>query len=212
MCKLLVENRPRRPAAGWILWRWPIARGCSLKHYSIKEGWLQQARRVPSPNYGPRPEGSPLDLLVIHCISLPPGEYGGPYIEQLFTNTLDWDADPYFEEIRGLEVSAHLLVRRDGELVQFVSFTDRAWHAGESCHGDRENCNDFSIGVELEGMDDDPYTEEQYSTLKLVTLALQQEYPDIGSDCILGHCDIAPDRKTDPGPAFDWTRFLAELD
>ncbi len=131
--------------------------------YRIQQGWLQGARWVPSPNCGPRPAQAQPDLLVIHNISLPPGEFGGDCIEQLFTNCLDWDAHPYFREIRGLEVSAHLLVRRDGEVLQFVSCDDRAWHAGRSCFAGRDNCNDFSIGIELEGSDDVPYTAAQYS-------------------------------------------------
>ena len=182
-----------------------------MQHYSIKDGWLEQARRVPSPNCEARAPGCALNLLVVHSISLPPGCYGGPQIEELFTNTLDWDADPYFGEIRGLRVSAHLLIRRDGESVQFVSFTDRAWHAGESCFQGRENCNDYSIGVELEGLDHDPYTDEQYEALVKITAAVQREYPHISKDCIVVHCDIAPGRKTDPGPAFGWARYLGQL-
>jgi len=175
--------------------------------YSVDGGWLQQARRVPSPNCGPRPAHCRPELLVIHNIALPPGTYGGDCIERLFTNCLDWDAHPYFQEIRGLAVSAHLLIRRDGELLQFVDFAARAWHAGESCWQGRDNCNDFSIGIELEGADDDPYAARQYTVLGAVTAALIDCYPGLGADRIVGHSDIAPGRKTDPGPAFDWDRF-----
>jgi AmpD protein len=183
----------------------------ALKKFRIDDGWLEPSRQVLSPNHGPRPADCPPDLLIVHNISLPPGHYGGQYIEQLFTNTLDWDADPYFAEIRGTQVSAHLLVRRDGEVVQFVSFDDRAWHAGESCYQDRDNCNDFSIGIELEGTDDEAYTDVQYDTLVALTLALQHSYPGLDSGRICGHSDIAPERKTDPGPAFDWPRYLEPL-
>ena len=178
---------------------------------TLSAGWLQQARRVPSPNYGPRPEGCAPQLLVIHNISLPPGQYGGDCIERLFTNCLDWDEHPYFNEIRGSQVSAHLLIRRDGELVQFVNFCDRAWHAGQSCFAGRENCNDFSIGIELEGTDDDAYTGQQYAALAAVTRTLLAHYAEIDRDWIVGHSDIAPERKTDPGPAFDWNRYRGLL-
>ncbi len=144
---------------------------------------------------------------MVHGISLPPGEFGGPAIEQLFTNTLNWDGHPYFDEIRGLEVSSHLLVRRDGEVVQFVPFTRRAWHAGESFFRGRSCCNDFSIGVELEGEDETPYTNEQYDTLAAVVRAIIATYPTITGREIAAHSDIAPGRKTDPGPAFDWLRL-----
>ncbi len=175
------------------------------------QGWMAGARRVPSPNAEPRPADCEPDLLVIHNISLPPGEYGGGFIEALFCNCLDWDAHPYFDEIRGLRVSAHLLIRRDGEAVQFVSFNDRAWHAGQSCYDGRDNCNDFSIGIELEGTDEDPYTDAQYAMLQTVTCALLSAYPDLTPERIAGHADIAPGRKTDPGPAFDWRRYRASL-
>lgn len=180
--------------------------------YTVEQGWIQQARRVPSPNFGPRPAGVAPDLLVIHNISLPPGEYGGACIEQLFTNCLDWDAHPYFREIRGLEVSSHLLIRRGGELVQFVSLLDRAWHAGRSCFRGRENCNDYSIGIELEGTDEAPYTDAQYRELAAVSRALLAAFPGLDTDRIAGHSDIAPGRKTDPGPAFDWPRYLGALE
>ncbi|MEP4485709.1 MAG: 1,6-anhydro-N-acetylmuramyl-L-alanine amidase AmpD [Halioglobus sp.] len=175
--------------------------------YHIVDGWIQEARRVDSPNFGPRPQGLQPDLLVIHNISLPPGEYGSSCVEDLFTNCLNWDAHPYFNEIRGLEVSSHLLVRRDGELVQFVGCHERAWHAGDSCFAGRDNCNDYSIGVELEGTDDEPYTDDQYEVLQILTRTLLTHYCDMSLQRIAGHSDIAPLRKTDPGPAFDWPRF-----
>ena len=179
--------------------------------YAVTQGWLADARRVPSPNFGPRPEGCVAELLVVHNISLPPGDYSGHCVEQLFTNCLDWDAHPYFDSIRGLEVSSHLLIRRCGELVQFVSCDDRAWHAGESCYAGRDNCNDFSIGIELEGTDEEPYRPEQYEVLVAVTRALLAAYPQLSPARIAGHSDIAPGRKTDPGPAFDWSRYLEAL-
>jgi len=181
------------------------------EEYTLDAGWLRQARRVPSPNFGPRPPGCEPDLLVIHNISLPPGRYGGDSIERLFTNCLEWDVHPYFRQIRGLEVSAHLLIRRDGALLQFVDLLDRAWHAGVSCFEGRDNCNDFSVGIELEGTDSDPYTAAQYRVLAGVTGALRRRFPGITPDRIVGHCDIAPGRKTDPGPAFDWGRYRDSL-
>lgn len=179
--------------------------------YTLDSGWMTGARWVPSPNCGPRPPGCEPELLVIHNISLPPGEFGNDCIEQLFTNCLDWSAHPYFEGIRGMEVSAHLLIRRDGELVQFVSCDERAWHAGQSCYEGRDNCNDFSIGIELEGTDELPYTDSQYATLAVVTAALIRSYPGLDPERIAGHSDIAPGRKTDPGQAFDWRRYHAVL-
>lgn len=173
---------------------------------------LRGARYRPSPNCDDRPDPADIELLVVHGISLPPGEFGGGYIEQLFTNRLDTREHPYFAEIDHLRVSAHLLVRRDGELIQFVPFDRRAWHAGESCFHARTRCNDFSIGVELEGADHIPYTPEQYQQLAAVTVALQRTYPRITRERIVGHCDIAPQRKTDPGPAFDWAKFFAVLE
>lgn len=175
--------------------------------YDLQGARLRQARYCPSPNFGPRPDGCEVELLVIHNISLPPGCFGGEGIERLFTNCLDWEEHPFYAEIRGVEVSAHLLIRRDGELVQFVDFDQRAWHAGPSCFRGRENCNDFSIGIELEGTDEEPYTDAQYRVLAGVTRALQDRYPALGPERIVGHCDIAPGRKTDPGPAFDWHHY-----
>ena len=182
-----------------------------MTEYTVVEGWISQASRVPSPNCGPRPTGIVPDLLVLHNISLPPGCYGGDAIERFFTNCLDCDEHPFYEEIRGLQVSAHLLIRRGGQLLQFVDLRERAWHAGPSCFAGRENCNDFSIGIELEGSDDDPYTEQQYRVLVDVTIALQAVYPDLVDGHIVGHSDIAPGRKTDPGPAFDWYRYRQGL-
>lgn len=171
-------------------------------------GILAAARQVPSPNFDDRPAGSAIELLVVHNISLPPGRFGGPGIEQLFTNRLDPEAHPYFREIQGLKVSSHFLVRRDGELVQFVACAHRAWHAGQSEWRGRSRCNDFSVGIELEGCDDLPFEDAQYRRLAEVAAALRQAYPIL--DCV-GHSDIAtpPGRKTDPGPHFDWTRFRA---
>ena len=173
--------------------------------------WLLDARRVLSPNCDARPPDTPVSLLVIHGISLPPGDYGGPWIDDLFCNRLDAGAHPYFRDIAGLKVSSHLLIRRDGELVQYVPFSKRAWHAGESCHAGRRACNDFSIGIELEGQDHEPYTDVQYRRLAAVIGVLRQAWPDIGPDAIVGHSDIAPGRKTDPGPAFDWKRLRTLL-
>lgn len=167
-------------------------------------GWLDAARRCPSPNCDARPDGETPSLVVIHNISLPPGEFGGSAVEELFTNRLDWDAHPYYQGIRGLRVSAHFFIRRNGELVQFVPCTLRAWHAGASQWQGREQCNDFSIGIELEGSDTESFTDAQYETLAHLTQALQSAYPIAD---IAGHCDIAPGRKTDPGPCFDWPRY-----
>lgn len=174
-------------------------------------GWLDAANTCPTPNCDERPDGTQPDLVVIHNISLPPGEFGGPYIEALFTNTLDPDAHPYFCAIHQRKLSAHLLIRRDGSLTQFVPFGMRAWHAGESRFQDRTRCNDFSIGIELEGCDDQPYEEAQYTTLGNVMRALMARYPDITPERTVGHSDIAPGRKTDPGPSFDWARLRALL-
>ena len=173
----------------------------------LPAGWLAKARFVPSPNHNARPPEGEVSLLVIHNISLPPGQFGTGCVEQLFCNRLDWQAHPYFQRIEGLEVSAHLLIERSGALVQFVALDQRAWHAGQSCFEGRENCNDFSIGIELEGTDEQPYTDVQYHVLVEVTRDIQRVYPLITEARILGHCDIAPGRKTDPGAAFDWARF-----
>ena len=173
----------------------------------IRQGWLEGVRHFPSPNHNERPEGSDISLLVIHNISLPPGEFGGPWIDDLFQNRLDPGAHPYFEEIHGLKVSAHCLIRRSGEIIQYVSFDKRAWHAGESSYCGIANCNDFSIGIELEGTDEEPFPIAQYASLASLTAAIRKRYPAITGDRIVGHCDIAPGRKTDPGNAFDWRRY-----
>jgi N-acetyl-anhydromuramoyl-L-alanine amidase len=172
----------------------------------LETGLMRGAVQVPSPNCDARPPGVDAELIVVHGISLPPGEFGGPWIERLFTNSLPLDMHPYFAEIGGLKVSSHLLVARDGSLTQFVKFTDRAWHAGESRYEGRVACNDFSIGVELEGVDTTAYEAAQYDTLGEVVAALCDAYPRLSPDRIVGHSDIAPGRKTDPGPAFDWER------
>ena len=173
----------------------------------IDQGWLTTAKRCPSPNHNCRPEGCQPELLVIHNISLPPNRFGGGYIEQFFQNRLDVSQHPYFETIAGLQVSAHLLIGRNGELVQFVSFDQRAWHAGQSSYCGQENCNDFSVGIELEGADFIPYTEQQYLRLAQVTRTLLDYYPEMTKQQITGHSDIAPGRKTDPGDAFNWQYF-----
>ncbi len=170
-------------------------------------GLLDAVEYRPSPNCDHRPDGLNIDLIVIHGISLPPGEFGGPWIDALFTNTLDPDAHPYFQNLAGLRVSAHLLIRRDGQPVQYVPFQQRAWHAGTSEYAGRSRCNDFSVGIELEGTDDCPYDNRQYQCLAAVIRALRTAYPKMTPDRLVGHTDIAPDRKTDPGPAFDWARL-----
>ncbi len=174
-------------------------------------GLLDVARQCPSPNRDARPRDADIELVVIHGISLPPGEFGGPEIDRLFTNTLDPSAHPYFAEIAELRVSAHLLIRRDGEVVQYVPFHERAWHAGRSRWRGRDECNDFAVGIELEGADEIPYTENQYRRLAQVVGALATAYPGITTTGLAGHCDVAPGRKTDPGPAFEWDRLTALL-
>ena len=167
------------------------------------EGWLNHATRIVSPNCDPRPSGATIQLIVIHNISLPPGELTGDAVIDLFTNRLDWEAHPYYQEIRGMQVSSHFFIRRDGQLIQFVACGLRAWHAGISAWRGRERCNDFSIGIELEGSDDLPFNEAQYATLGPLLATLKHTYP---IEDIVGHSDIAPGRKTDPGPHFDWRR------
>ena len=176
-------------------------------HVDIISGQLKEARQQPSPNCDLRPNESDITLIVIHGISLPPSKFGGDYIDQLFCNKLNPDEHPYFKEIAGLNVSSHLLVRRDGEIVQYVPFQKRAWHAGVSCYKNRDCCNDFSIGIEMEGEDDTPYTDIQYQVLSKVIKNLINRYPDLNEQMITGHSDIAPGRKTDPGEAFDWEYF-----
>ena len=177
----------------------------------IKKHWLVPARHLQSPNHGERPVNEEISLLVIHNISLPPGEFGGPYIDALFCNTLDCDAHPYFDALRELSVSSHLLIDRTGQVTQYVPFNLKAHHAGASSFDGRDQCNDFSIGIELEGCDDTPFTSAQYERLIAVTRLLMATYPGITGDRITGHSDIAPARKTDPGPCFDWDRYRREL-
>jgi AmpD protein len=180
-------------------------------HPDRPEDQLAGLLQRPSPNWDERPAGSAISLLVIHNISLPPGEFGGPWIDLLFRNQLPVEAHAYFARLAGLRVSAHLLIRRDGQVIQYVPFSKRAWHAGQSQFQGRPNCNDFSIGIELEGTDHDPYTDAQYQALAQLTRQLQQRYPAISHERITGHSDIAPGRKTDPGPAFDWPRYLRAI-
>jgi AmpD protein len=171
------------------------------------QGLLSGCEYIPSPNCDDRPAGT-IELLVIHNISLPPGEFGGDAVQRFFTNTLDPAAHPYYATIAEMKVSAHFFVRRDGRIIQFVPCLQRAWHAGESCWQGAFRCNDFSLGIELEGTDESPFTDAQYAALNRLTTALRTAYPIRG---IAGHSDIAPQRKTDPGPCFDWARFLAGL-
>lgn len=175
------------------------------------QGWLSKARRCASPNCDDRPVGAAVSLAVVHGISLPPGRFGGPWIDALFTNRLDPDADPYFAAIHQLRVSSHLLLRRNGEMVQYVPFDRRAWHAGVSAYAGQTACNDFAVGIELEGCDTRRYTSVQYRRLGGVLAALCRHYPALTPDRVVGHSDIAPGRKTDPGPAFDWQRLRAVL-
>ncbi len=177
----------------------------------IHDGWLSGVNICPSPNSNSRPESVDISLLVVHNISLPPGEFGGGYVQAFFQNRLDIHAHPYFETIAGLQVSAHLFIERDGAITQFVPFTARAWHAGASSFDGVSNCNDYSVGVELEGTDELPYTDAQYLALEKVTRQLMLTYPKLTLERITGHEHIAPGRKTDPGPAFDWQRFRRAL-
>ncbi len=169
-------------------------------------GLLDECKQCPSPNKDPRPENTSIDLVVVHSISLPPGEYGGNSIEQFFQNNLDKNQHPYFEEIHEMQVSSHALIKRNGEIVQFVPFHERAWHAGKSNYQGRERCNDFSIGIELEGTDTDIFEDIQYLQLAKIITALQSAYPNI-SDHITGHSDISPGRKNDPGTGFIWKKL-----
>ena len=175
------------------------------------DNWLYSAQRCLSPNQDKRPKNTEISLLVIHAISLPPGKFGGEAIEALFSNTLDSNADPYFEQIHSLRVSAHLLIKRSGHVVQFVGFDQRAWHAGVSSFEGQSACNNYSIGIELEGCDEMPFEPIQYRQLAAVTRLIQARYPAISSQRITGHSHIAPGRKTDPGPLFDWNRYLTSL-
>jgi N-acetyl-anhydromuramoyl-L-alanine amidase len=178
------------------------------QHKAWQDGWSPAARCVASPNYGPRPAGTVIDLLVVHSISLPPGQYGGGFIQALFTNQLDWDAHPYFQSIRGMQVSSHFLIARDASLWQFVSCDQRAWHAGASTFCGRDNCNDYSIGIELEGLEGHTFEPAQYASLVRLCQALQAQYP---IQHIVGHEHIAPGRKQDPGPGFDWQLLHQQL-
>jgi AmpD protein len=171
-------------------------------------GWYRFARRLASPNFGPRPARAQIDLVVVHSISLPPGTYGGNEVQQLFTNTLDWEAHPYFKSLQGLEVSSHFYIRRDGQLWQFVSCDDRAWHAGTSSWRGRDNCNDDSVGIELEGVEGEAFEAVQYEALAGVCAALAQAYP---VRYVAGHEHIAPGRKRDPGAGFDWALLQRSL-
>lgn len=171
-------------------------------------GWWLPAHALASPNHGPRPPGVAISLIVVHSISLPPGQFGGNEVQALFTNTLDWDAHPYFQQIRGLQVSAHFFIRRDGAPWQFVSCDDRAWHAGESSYRGRGNCNDYAIGIELEGLEGHTFEAAQYASLARLCQSLAARYP---IDAIAGHEHIAPGRKHDPGPGFDWQRLQQAL-
>jgi AmpD protein len=173
-----------------------------------RDGWYGFARRLASPNFGARPQGALVDLIVVHSISLPPGEYGGDAVQQLFTNALDWDAHPYYKGIAGMQVSAHFYIRRGGELWQFVSCDDRAWHAGASCYRGRENCNDDSVGIELEGLEGESFEAAQYEALAGLCAAIAQSYPVAH---IAGHEHIAPGRKGDPGAGFDWALLRRNL-
>ncbi|MBV9621438.1 MAG: 1,6-anhydro-N-acetylmuramyl-L-alanine amidase AmpD [Gammaproteobacteria bacterium] len=174
-------------------------------------GLLTHVRQVLSPHCDARPGDMPPELIVIHGISLPPGEFGGPWIDRLFTGSLPAEAHPFFRDLAGRRLSAHVLIRRDGEIVQYVPFHARAWHAGTSSYRGRERCNDFSIGIELEGTDETPYTEPQYAALTGLIQALLAAYPSLSAERIAGHYEIAPGRKSDPGPAFDWARLRGAL-
>jgi len=181
-------------------------------HIDTQTGLLAEARQQPSPNCDHRPADTTIDLLVIHAISLPEGEFGGPWIDQLFCNELDATDHDEFNKICDLKVSSHILIRRDGGLVQYVPFHHRAWHAGESKFEGRERCNDFSIGIELEGCDDQAFDDIQYQRLSELTNELMKRYPSITQERITGHSEIAPGRKTDPGPLFNWEEFRRSLD
>ncbi|MGN1280802.1 MAG: 1,6-anhydro-N-acetylmuramyl-L-alanine amidase AmpD [Succinivibrio sp.] len=171
---------------------------------TIKSGWIEGVRQVPVKRFGKRPSGFEISLIVIHCISLPPKVYGGHYVDDIFTGTLDPDAHPYFKDVAALEVSTHLFINRQGVITQYVSFLDRAWHAGRSEYNGHKECNDYSIGIELEGSDDSAYTIEQYKSLKDVVALIKKTYPCVKNN-IAGHSEIAPERKTDPGQFFDWS-------
>ena len=189
----MAQPTPSEPASLSALWQ---------------AGWYRFARPLPSANFGPRPAGAAIDLIVLHSISLPPGQYGGDEVQQLFSNTLDCTAHPYFEQLAGLEVSAHFYIRRDGQLWQFVDCEQRAWHAGSSCYRGRDNCNDDSIGIELEGLEGDAFEAAQYETLSSLCAAVAQRY---AIEYLAGHEHIAPGRKQDPGAGFDWPQLQRAL-
>jgi AmpD protein len=178
---------------------------------NIKNHWLSQATQILSPNFDLRPVEKDISLLVIHCISLPPNEFGGDYIDQLFCNQLDPNDHEYFREVHVLKVSSHLLIKRDGNIVQYIPFNKRAWHAGASSYKNRTQCNDYSIGIELEGTETVAYTDKQYEQLAKAIKALLHQYPTLSTKQITGHCHIAPDRKKDPGESFDWARLSLAL-
>ena len=179
--------------------------------FTITDHFVDQAEFIESPNFSERPEGVDPSLIVVHNISLPPGRFGGDFIKQFFVNSLNSELHPYFKEISDLRVSSHLLIERDGNIIQFVEFNKSAWHAGVSEYEGQKDCNDFSIGIELEGTDSDPYQDIQYSILSGISECLMGSYLEINKERIIGHADIAPDRKTDPGDSFDWLRFRDSL-
>ena len=179
--------------------------------FTITDHYVDQAKFIESPNFSDRPAGVKPTLLVIHNISLPPGKFGGPYIADFFQNRLDTSKHPFFEEIADLQVSSHLFVDREGQLIQFVDLNKKAWHAGISEFEGQKECNDFSIGIELEGTDTEPYSDKQYLSLISLTNCLMERYSGISTERIVGHCDIAPSRKTDPGVSFDWSRYKNSL-
>jgi N-acetyl-anhydromuramoyl-L-alanine amidase len=188
---------------------WPTARTPKVVEDALwRQGWYRHARALASPNFGARPSGARIDLLVLHAISLPPGQYGTGCVQQLFTNQLDWQAHPYFLQIQGLEVSSHFFIARGGQLWQFVSCDERAWHAGASHYRGRNNCNDDSIGIELEGLDGQSFEDAQYESLASVAAALLARYPIAH---LAGHEHVAPGRKFDPGPGFDWQTLQKSL-
>lgn len=177
----------------------------------IEQGWLKDCQQVPSPHFDKRPDPQDISLLVIHYISLPPEEFGGGYIDDFFQGKLDPNRHPYFAEISVIRVSAHCLIDRQGKITQYVNLNDRAWHAGVSSFEGREKCNDFAIGIELEGSNEQPFTDAQYQSLQKLTKLIMQAYPKITRDRIVGHADISPGRKIDPGQYFDWSRYLNGL-
>ena len=181
------------------------------KQLHIKDGWLVSERRLLSPHFDQRPEPQDISLLIIHYISLPPEQFGGGYIDDFFQGKLDAQVHPYFEEISALRVSAHCLIERTGQITQYVNFADRAWHAGLSCFEGRDKCNDFAIGIELEGSNEQPFTDAQYAALQALTQEIMRTYPHITKERIVGHCDVSPGRKIDPGQYFDWQRYLQNI-